>query len=131
VWSLGIAALRTGAALAEANLRVLHPNTWSALWRTKDLQGRYIVAKNPTLGAAKTLWGVEVLPTTKIAAGVGALLDTTKLGFVVVRETLTLRTGTNIDDFTKNLQRWVAEERIALAVERPSAVCKVTGLPTS
>jgi hypothetical protein len=62
---------------------------------------------------------------------VGALLDTRKLGFVVVRETLTLRTGTNTDDFTRNLQRWIAEERLALAVERPSAVCKITGLPTS
>ena len=128
---LAIAALRTGAALAEANLLVLHPNTWSALRRTKDLQGRYIVAQDPTLGAAKQLWGVEVLPTTKIAAGVGALLDTTKLGFVVVRESLTLRTGTNEDDFTKNLQRWVCEERLGLAVERPSAVCNITGLPVA
>lgn len=127
--SLGIAALRTGSALAEANLLVLHPNTWSALQRVKDTQGRYLVQTDPTVGAARSLWGVEVLPTTTIAAGVGALVDTRKLGYVVVRESLTLRTGTNADDFTRNLQRWVAEERLALAVERPAAVCKITGLP--
>ena len=48
-----------------------------------------------------------------------------------MREALTLRTGTNDDDFTRNLVRWVAEERLALAVERPAAVCKITGLPTA
>jgi HK97 family phage major capsid protein len=117
--------------LAEANLLVVNPLTWSALRRTKDTQGRYIVRSDPTVGAVRSLWGVEVLPTTKIAAGVGAMLDTRKLGFVVVRESLTLRTGTNTDDFTKNLQRWVAEERLALAVERPAAVCKIAGFPAS
>ena len=128
---LAIAALRTGSALAEANLLVLHPNTWSALRRTKDLQDRYLVSVDPTQGAANTLWGVPVLPTTTIAAGVGALIDTTKMGYVVVRESLMLRTGTNNDDFSRNLQRWTCEERLALAVERPAAVCKITGLPTS
>ena len=33
---ISIAALRTGAALAEANLFVLHPNTWSALRRVRS-----------------------------------------------------------------------------------------------
>lgn len=129
--SLGIAALRTGAALANANLLVLHPNTWSALQRVKDTQGRYIVQTDPTVGAASSIWGVEVLPTTTIAAGVGALVDTRKMGYVVVRESLTLRTGTNADDFSRNLVRWVGEERLALAVERPAAVCKITGLPVA
>lgn len=128
---ISIAGLRTGASLAEANLFVVHPNTWSALRRVKDSQGRYIVNPDPTAGAGSELWGVEVLPTTQITAGVGALLDTRKLGYAVVREAITFRTGTNDDDFTRNLVRFVCEERIALAVERPSAVCKITGLPTS
>ncbi|MDN4519604.1 phage major capsid protein [Mycolicibacterium austroafricanum] len=128
---LAIAKMRTGAALAEANLFVVHPNTWSAIRRTKDGQDRYLVTADPTQGASKTLWGVEVLPTTTIAPGVGGLLDTRKFGHVVVREALALRTGTNDDDFTRNLQRWIAEERLALAVERPAAVCKITGLPTA
>jgi HK97 family phage major capsid protein len=128
---LSIAALRTGTALAEANLLVLNPTTWSALRRSKDTQGRYLVDPDPTNAAGNQLWGVEVLPTTTIAAGVGALVDTRKLGYVVVRESLLLRTGTNADDFSRNLVRWVAEERLALAVERPAAVCKITGLPTT
>lgn len=127
----GIADLRVGAALAEANLFVVHPNTWSALRRVKDTQGRYLVDPDPTNAAGSQLRGVEVLPTTQIAAGTGALLDTRKAGYVVVREALSLRTGTSDDDFVRNLVRWISEERLALAVERPSAVCKVTGLPTA
>ncbi|MDX1874360.1 phage major capsid protein [Mycolicibacterium sp. 120266] len=106
-------------------------HTWSALQRVKDRQGRYIVQTDPTVGAASSIWGVEVLPTMTIAAGVGALVDTRKMGYVVVRESLTLRTGTNADVFSRNLVRWVGEERLALAVERPAAVCKLTGLPVA
>lgn len=128
---ISIAALRTGSALAEADLLVLHPNTWSALRRVKDSQGRYLVDPDPTNAGGNQLWGVEVVPTTQITAGVGALLDSRKFGYVVVREALTFRTGTSDDDFVRNVVRFICEERIAVAVERPSAVCKVTGLPTS
>jgi hypothetical protein len=98
---------------------------------TKDNYGRYLISADPTSDEANSLWGVEVLPTTQITAGDGLLLDTRKFGFVVVREAVSLRTGTNDDDFTRNLQRWVAEERLELAVERPAAVLSISGLPTS
>lgn len=41
-----------------------------------------------------------------------------------------MRVGWSGDDFTRNLLRTVAEERLNLAVERPDAVMKITGLPT-
>jgi HK97 family phage major capsid protein len=126
-----IATLRTGAALAEPDLFVLNPLTWSALRRIKDTQGRFLASPDPTEGAANTLWGVDVLVTTTMAAGAGALIDTGKFGRVLLREGLSLRTGTNNDDFTHNLVRFVCEERLALAVERPAAVLSITGLPTS
>jgi hypothetical protein len=47
-----------------------------------------------------------------------------------VREPLGIRVGTANDDFTRNLLRFVCEERMVLAVERPTAVCSITGLPT-
>ena len=50
-----IAALRVGAALAEANLLVLHSNTWSAMRRTKDSQNRYLVTPDPTAEAVNQL----------------------------------------------------------------------------
>ena len=128
---MSIAQLRTGSALAEANLLVLHPNTWSALRRIKDAYGHFMVQPDPTVGQASELWGVEVLPTTQLAAGTGVLLDVNKFGFVVVRESLTTRTGTNDNDFISNLIRFICEERLQLAIERPSAVLAISGLPTS
>ena len=128
---MSIAQLRTGAALAEANLLFLQPTTWSALRRIKTTYGQFIVTPDPTAAEANQLWGVQVLRTTQITAGAGLLLDTNKFGFVVVREAISLRTGTNDDDFTRNLVRWISEERLELAIERPAAVLSISGFPTS
>jgi HK97 family phage major capsid protein len=128
---MSISAMRVGAALAEPNLAVLHPTTWSAVRRSKDSQNRYLVAPGPTADEANSVWGVHVLVTTQIAAGTGLLIDTTNFGKILVREGLTMQTGTNNDDFTKNLVRFVCEERIAPAVERPAALLSITNLPTS
>jgi hypothetical protein len=40
-----------------------------------------------------------------------------------------MRVGYSNDDFTRNLLRWVAEERLVLTVERPAAVLKIINLP--
>jgi HK97 family phage major capsid protein len=126
-----IATMRSGPVLAEPDLLVLNPLTWSAMRRTKDGYGRYLVAPDPTQGEANSLWNVEVLVTTEQTAGTGLLIDTTKFGRVLVREGLSLRTGTDGSDFTHNIVRFIGEERLALAVERPAALLAVTGLPTS
>jgi HK97 family phage major capsid protein len=128
---MSIAQLRVGSSLAEANLLVLHPATWSALRRSKDTQGRYLVNPDPTAADGQRIWDVDVLVTTTQAAGAGLLLDTSKFGRVLVREGITVATGTNTDDFSKNIQRWVIEERLALAIERPTALLTIAGLPTS
>ena len=128
---MAISELRVGPALAEANLCVMHPATWSAVRRSKDLQDRYMTAPDPTAGEASSVWGVEVLATTAISEGIALLLDTRKFGRVVVREAISLRQGFDGDDFTRNLIRWVAETRLALCVERPSAICVVEGFTGS
>jgi len=53
-----IATMRTGAALAEPDLFVLNPLTWSALRRIKDTQGRFLTAPDPTR-APRTLCGAS------------------------------------------------------------------------
>lgn len=110
---------------------MLHPTTWSAIRRSKDLYGRYLVQADPTQDQAESVWGVPVLTTTQQELGVGLMLDTSKFGRVFVREGLSLKTGYANDDFTRNLWRFVAEERLVLAVERPSAVLELTGPPTA
>jgi HK97 family phage major capsid protein len=99
--------------------------------RTKDAYERYIVSADPTSEETNQIWGVPVLTTIACPAGDGVLLDTSKFGRVVVREPLGLRIGYSGSDFTSNVVRYVAEERLALAIERPEAICHLTDLPTT
>lgn len=82
---LAITALRTGSAVAEANLLILNPATFSAIRRIKNTLGNFLVGDPAEVGA-RQLFGVPVLLTTAQAAATGVLLDTTKFGFVAVRE---------------------------------------------
>jgi HK97 family phage major capsid protein len=96
----------------------------------EDTDGRYLASVDPTTETAESIWGVPVLQSTGFTAGEAVLLDTTLVGRIAVRESLTLRIGYSGDDFTRNIVRTVAEERLNFAIERPAAVCHLTGLPT-
>ncbi len=126
---IAIAKMRTSAALAEPDMLIVHPLTWSAMRRIKSTTGFFLIAPDPTRDEVNKLWGMDVIVTVKQAEGVGLLLDNSKWGHVIVREALSMRTGTDSDDFTRNLVRFVMEERFTLAVERPTAVCEITNLP--
>jgi HK97 family phage major capsid protein len=123
-----IAELRSGPSLATADLLVVSPTTWSSIRREKDGMERYYVAPDPSVGEVNTVWGVNVVSTTAVPDGEGWLLDTTKAGRMIVREPMTLRVGFSGDDFVRNVVRYISEERCFYAVERPSAVLKLTGL---
>jgi hypothetical protein len=89
------------------------------------------VSPDPSKDEVHTAWGIDVVSTTAIAAGTGLLIDSTKFGAVLIREGLVIRTGSINDDFSRNLVRFVFEERLNVAVERPTALLKISGLPTS
>jgi HK97 family phage major capsid protein len=125
-----ITQLRVASALAEANLLVLHPTCWAAIRRIKTTTNSY-VAGDPMREAISSIWGVPVLITTAITNGVGLLLDTTKFGNALIREGIRMHQGFSGTDFVENICRYVFEERIALAVERPQAVLSISNLPTS
>jgi HK97 family phage major capsid protein len=124
-----IARMRTAAALAEPNLFITHPVTWSAMRRTKDGFQRFLIAPDPTQDESKRLWGLDVLTTIACPLGQGLLIDTTKFGFAAIREALVMRVGYDSGDFTANLQRIVIEERLNLAVVRPTAILALANLP--
>lgn len=125
-----ITDLRTGNALVDAADIVMHPTTWSRMRRTKDSQGRYLVNPDPTAVEAQALFGVPVFTTTTIAAGTAVVANLAAAGSVFVRDPLTLTSSnSNNDDYQRNRTSWIAEERIALAIARPSAVVQVTNLP--
>jgi HK97 family phage major capsid protein len=124
-----VAQMRTAAALAEPDLIIMHPFTWSNLRRVKDGFYRFLVAPDPTQDEAKSLWGVPVLTTVACQQGTAVMLDTTKFGFATIREALVMRVGYDSGDVTANMQRIVVEERLNLAVVRPTAVLLMSNLP--
>jgi HK97 family phage major capsid protein len=128
-FEMAIAQLRTGAALAEPDLIIMHPFTWSNLRRVKDAYSRFTVAPDPTEDEARTLWGIEVLTTVACQQGTAVMLDTSKYGFATIREGLTMRVGYDSGDFTANMQRIVVEERLNQAVVRPTAILLMSNLP--
>jgi hypothetical protein len=126
-----IATLRTGPALAVPNLLVLHPNTWSAIRRQTNTYGDYYVASDPSTDQVGQAWGVPVVSTTANPAGKGLLLDTSKFGYIAIRESLSMRLGYSGTDLVQNILRTVAEERLVLCVTRPAAVLAISNLPLS
>ena len=128
-----ITQLRTGTALAEPDLLILHPTAWAAIRRIKTTTDAYVVG-DPLREPVSTLWGVPVLITTAmstVSTSSGLLLDTKKFGRALIREGLVMHQGFSGTDFVDNIARYVFEERLTLAVERPQAVLAISNLPTS
>jgi HK97 family phage major capsid protein len=121
----------------EPDVVFIHPTTLGALRRVKDLNNRYVLdmLSGPRgidqTNESENLWGVQVVQTTQQSAGSAAVLSVRSGAAVVyVREALT----TFFDPYSQsatNIYRYISETRLALAVPRPSAICLVSGLPTS
>jgi hypothetical protein len=126
-----IAALRTGPALAAPDLLLLHPDTWASIRTAKDQYGRFLATVDPTTQTAETVWDVPVLQSTQFTRGEGVLFDTSLYGRAVIREPLVTRIGYSGTDFTQNIVRFLSEERLTQTIERPQAICHITGLPTT
>jgi HK97 family phage major capsid protein len=126
---VAINALRTGPALAVANLLVLHPTDWQKIRQIKDGMNRFLVANDPSVDDVNSAWGIPVLETIWNPVGKGLLLDLTKFGYVGIREPLAMRVGYANDDLVRNILRFVGEERLTLCVTRPSAVLALSNLP--
>lgn len=112
----------------------INPMDYQKLRLSKDGNGQYI-AGGPfqgQYGNGETLenpaiWGKRTIVTPAIAPGT-ILVGAGQLGATVYRKGgLTLQaTNTNEDDFLNNKIAILGEERLALAVRRPSAFVKVT-----
>ena len=116
-----LAALQSDLALLPATGYVIHPTDWARIQTTKDGMGQYMIG-GPQQTAGRNLWGLPVVATMAITAGTflsGAFNGGAQLFDRMSIEVL-LSTE-NEDDFVKNMITIRAEERLALAVYRPTA----------
>lgn len=123
--------IRVGGAYANANLILMHPTTWAAVRTTKDLQDRYVLALNQPneLGSVDNIFGVQVIVNTKVPQDVAIVLDTNiaVLGWTRLGLELTFNWQGDTE-FRSNAYTYRLEERIAIGVQYPKAICIVDGL---
>jgi HK97 family phage major capsid protein len=109
---------------------VLNPMDWAATLLSKSTTGEYLVGGPFTTNLLQsTLWGVPVAATPEMVLGT-ALVGAFQSGAQVFRHggIRVEASNSHQDFFVKNLVAIRAEERLALAVYRPSAFGTVTGL---
>jgi HK97 family phage major capsid protein len=121
--------LRTGPSFTAADAIILNPATFSAVRRSKNTVGDYILNPDPSAAEASSIFGVPVLVTTQMPAGTGIVANLRDAATAFIRRGLSVdSTQNNGDDFIRNRTTLRAEERLTLGVQRPSAIVKVSGL---
>jgi HK97 family phage major capsid protein len=120
-------ALRNGSSYVDPTGIVMHPTDLSKIRTLKASGSGEFIAGDPFAAGPTTIWGIPVTTTTAIAAGTALMADFASLGTVFVRDGLSIMVDP-YSQMTDNVTRVVAEERLAVAVVRPSAGIKITGL---
>jgi len=108
---------------------VLNPANWQVIQLSKDAQGRYMGLGPFSPSPAPMLWGLPVVVTPRMPITVG-LVGAYRAAAQIFRKggIRVEATNSHADYFVKNIVAIRAEERLALAVYRPSAFGEVTVL---
>ena len=123
----GITDLRNGPSYCEPDAIIINPNTWSAIRRTKNTLGDYVLG-DPGQTTVSDVWGVPVLQTTQITPGTIVMSNLEIAATALIREGITLNmSNSSDDDFTNGRVKIRATERLTLGVSRPTAINVLTG----
>lgn len=123
-----------------ADALVINPTDYQNLRLRKDSNGQYYgggfmygAYGNGGIVEQPSIWGLRTVVTSAVSVGT-AYVGAFKMGGSIVRKNSGVVVdiaNQNEDDFIKNLITILIEERLALAVRRPSAFVKITGQSTS
>lgn len=117
-----------GAGFAEPTGVVLNPTNWTAIATARTADGLYIWGHPSDVGPDR-LWGKTVRQTTGITAGTALVGAFRPHGEVLRRTGISVTLSTeHATNFTENKVTILAEERLGLAVYRPSAFATATAL---
>lgn len=120
------AILQNALADLPATGIVLHPSDWVSMLAIKDTAGAYILG-DPTAKLAPSLFGLPVAQSKAITAGNFLVGDFATSATLYDRWEARLEVSTeHADFFIRNLVAVLAEERLGLAVKRPTGFTKGT-----
>ena len=122
--------LRTGASFCEPDAIVIHPTNLSTIQTAKDTTGRYIT-NDPAAAGPERLFGMRVVATTKITLGVALMGNFAEAARLYVNQPPVVEIHPNAGgttEFISNQTLVRCEERLALAVPRPTSLISITGL---
>jgi HK97 family phage major capsid protein len=115
-------------AFVEPTALVVHPNDWFDIRTSKDLNGNYLLGPATREPHQARPCGLQVRVTTNALENT-ALVGAFNQAQVYRRSGIAIAISTeNEDYFVKNKVAVRAEERLALAVYRPAAFCKVEAI---
>jgi HK97 family phage major capsid protein len=130
-----------GSAFLDADLVVMHPTNWTTSRLQQDGAGQYFgggewggqygSGSNAQTNSfsSSPYWNMNVFVSAVVGAGT-ALVGSTQAAAVWRRGGLNVSASDSHNDFfVRDLHMLRAEERLALAVYRPSAFCAVTRSP--
>lgn len=110
-----------------ADAIVVNPADWYTLRVGKDGENRYYGGGYFGGQDIPNLWGIPVCVSTAVSSGTIIVGAFKTCGSVVSKDGVSVEAvNTNEDDFVKNLMTIRAEERLALAIRRPSGFKKLT-----
>lgn len=123
---IGLALLQADNTDMLADGITLHPTDWTRMRMLKDAQGRYILG-DPQAAIQPALFGRPVVPTKGQAVGT-FMVGPFKRGATLYdrQEAEVLVSTEDRDNFVRNLVTILGEERVGLAVKRPSSFIKGT-----
>jgi HK97 family phage major capsid protein len=131
-----------GSSFLNPDSVVLNPTDWQTIRLLEDTSGN-LYGGGPYYGpyggpqgpssanrfSADAIWGLRVVVTSAIGAGTALVGAFGQAAQIFRRSGISVEASNSHSDyFTKNLTAIRAEERLALAVYRPAAFTKVTGL---
>ncbi len=102
---------------------IVNPADWAALeiLRADSGTGAYLYGV-PGTNAGMSVFGVQVVLSNHVPAGEFIIAALRRSATIYQRQGATVEMGFVNDDFTKNLVTIRAEERLGLAVDRPSGI---------
>lgn len=115
-------------AYVEPTAFVVHPNDWFQIRTSKDTTGNYLLGPATLDPNAARPWGLQVRVTNNALENTG-LVGAFNQAQVYRRSGITIEVSDSHSDyFIYNKLAVRAEERLALAVYRPAAFCKVEAI---